>query len=64
MLYRLAEVDDFIAKLWGIHCAVKDIGYTQVYSSYGFRVVCLELTELLGSITRHIPLRLYDTYRS
>lgn len=27
---RLSEVDDFISKLWHIHLAVKDEGYTQV----------------------------------
>ncbi len=30
VLCRLAEVDDFIAKLWNIHTAVKKEGYVQV----------------------------------
>lgn len=29
-LYRLAGVDDFIAKLWNVHLAVKKEGYRQV----------------------------------
>lgn len=29
-VYSLAEVDDFIAKLWEVHLAVKKEGYTQV----------------------------------
>lgn len=29
-MYSLAEVDEFIAKLWQVHLAVKKEGYTQV----------------------------------
>ena len=31
-VYRLADVDDFIAKLWDVHMSVKKQGYVQVSS--------------------------------
>ena len=31
--HRIAEVDDFISKLWQVHLAVKKEGYTQVHVS-------------------------------
>ena len=37
MSCRIAEVDEFIARLWGVHSAVKKEGYVQVQClvSYG-----------------------------
>lgn len=35
MLIRLAEVDDFVARLWGIHKDCKKEGIAQVHPSAG-----------------------------
>lgn len=60
---RLVEVDDFIAKLWAVHLAVKKEGYVQVKYLNLFemqkQVLESEYSQLEGPGFRSLPIRLF-----
>lgn len=48
MIFRIIEVDEFIAELWKVHLKVKEEDYVQV--SRSARYSYLHLITLLGSL--------------